>query len=63
MKYIVGVKDVYEQCYEIEASYKEEAVSKLDDSFVKPDESIKVREDDFSFLYCLDDEYTIHELK
>lgn len=64
MKYKIGVKEVWEQMYEVEASSKEEAVAKIENEiFVGVDEEneINLTEDSFEFSHTLEkDEWTVY---
>ncbi len=50
MKYIVGVKEVWEQCYTVEAENEDEARKKVSDNiFFNENEETKLLEDQFAF--------------
>ena len=66
MKYSIGVKEVWEQIYEVEASSEKEAVQKLKDyKFLYTcSDDVELIENLFEFSHELDSEHwTVYETK
>lgn len=65
MKYKIGVKEVWEQMYEVEASSKEEALMKLENDMffgTEEEDDIMVDNNAFEFSHTLEkDEWAVYD--
>lgn len=65
MKYLVGVKEVWEQMYEVEADSPEEASQKVENSLMYGDvegPEVTILEDSFELNQTLDkDEWSVYD--
>ncbi len=55
MKYIIGVYEIWEQMYEVEADSESEAIDKMET------QEGKLLEDQFAFVELIEDPYRIYE--
>jgi len=61
MKYRIGVKEVWEQMYEVEADSPEDALSKVEDSLYGVVSEAKICENELDLSYTLDsDEWSVY---